>query len=113
MGFQHFRGLKEALDCGSEAPRLDPIEILERICGDYFVSGKLTVQKPKLNARFQPCELILSCFTSTFVAIFRYIVLFVVGKPADKIGGTYNVPSLSEQMKLTRSSMLKKENLLC
>ena len=37
------------MDPASEAPMLGPIEILERICGDYFVSGKLIVQKPELT----------------------------------------------------------------
>ena len=38
--FQRFRGSQEAIDSASEAPRLGPIEILKRICGDYFVSGR-------------------------------------------------------------------------
>ena len=33
----------------SEAPRLGPIEILERICGDFFVSGKRIFQMPELH----------------------------------------------------------------
>ena len=61
---------------GNEEPRLGPIEILERICADYFVSGKLTCPKAKTNARFQPCGLMLKLFTSTSVAIVHCFVLF-------------------------------------
>ena len=38
--FQHFQGYQEAINSASETPRLGPIKILQRICGDYFVSGK-------------------------------------------------------------------------
>ena len=40
------------MDPASEAPRLGPIEILERICGDYFTLGKRIVLNPKLTLDF-------------------------------------------------------------
>ena len=72
------------MDPGSKAPKLAPIEILERICGVHFVSGKLTVQKQKANARFQPCGLILKLLCINIPSYASMFVLFIVGKPADK-----------------------------
>ena len=47
------------MDLASEAPRLGPIEILEGIRGDYFVSGKRIVQKPELTLDFSRARLML------------------------------------------------------
>ena len=58
------------MDPGSEAPRLGPIETLERICGDYFVSGKLTVHEPTLTLDFSRARLILKVLD---INICRYI----------------------------------------
>ena len=55
----------------SEVPRLGPIEILERVCGDYFASGKRIVEKliARANCRFKPCVV------DTNVALSHYLSL--------------------------------------
>ena len=58
-GFPTFLGYKKAMDHASESPRLDLIKILERICGDYFVSGKRIVQKLELTLDLSRARLIL------------------------------------------------------
>ena len=58
------------MDPGSEAPRLGLIEMLGRICGDYFLSGKLAVQERKLTLDFSRAWLILKVL---HINICRYI----------------------------------------
>ena len=60
-GFSTFLKLEGSNGSGSEVPRLGPIKIhaLNRICGNNFVLGKLTVQKPKLTLDFSRAWLIL------------------------------------------------------
>ena len=66
------------MDPGSEASRLGLVEITDRlcgsICGDYFVSEKLTdCPKDKAIARFQSCGLKLKLF---YINICSYPSMF-------------------------------------
>ena len=63
------------MDPASEAPRLGPIEILERTCGDYFVSGKQIVPKPELTLEFSRARLILELL---YIYICSYNTMFCV-----------------------------------
>ena len=76
------------MDPASEALRLGPIEILEGICGDCFVSGKRIVQKPERTLNFSRVRVMLKLLYINICSIYiqRCSVLFTVGncKPPDK-----------------------------
>ena len=74
------------MDPASEALRLGPIEILEGICGDCFVSGKRIVQKPERTLNFSRVRVMLKLLFINICSLYiqRCSVLFTVGKPPDK-----------------------------
>ena len=75
------------MDPASEAPRLGPIEILEKICGDCFVSGKRMVQMPELTLDFTRAQLILKLLYINSCSYSAMFCAFTVSKPPDGKGG--------------------------
>ena len=63
------------MDPASVAPRLGPIEILEGLCGDYFISGKRIVQMTKLTLDFSRAGLMLKLL---YINICSYPAMFCV-----------------------------------
>ena len=47
------------MDPAIEPPRLGPIEVLQRLCGEYLLSGKQIVQMPQITLDFSSVRLVL------------------------------------------------------